>query len=582
MQDRVNFDIGAPEPTGIDWNAIDWASVNQKVKNLRQRIYRATQEGQWNKVRSLKKLMMRSYANRLLSIRRVTQENHGKRTPGVDGQIATTSTERGQLVQDMQQYELWHVKPTRRIYIPKANGKQRPLGIATIKDRIAQAMVKNAIEPEWEAKFEGNSYGFRPGRSCQDAIEYAWGRLNANGRHHWILDADIQGAFDNICHSYILNAIGQTPSRGWIEQWLKAGYVEAECFHPTESGVPQGGVVSPVLANIALDGLERLLAQHEKIREYPVKSGPEAGRVVRKRMNTYGFARYADDLIVTAETKEELEAILPTITVWLAERGLRLNQDKTHIRHITEGFNFLGFNIRRYGNKTLTKPQKEKVQAKIREIKDWLYAHPNIEPQAVIQVLNPILRGWANYYKHGVSKEVFATFDHDLVHALIRWAKRRHPSKGIRWVIPRYFGSVGNDHWVFQAKGTDRRGKPCTYFLYRMAQTEIVRHVKVKGTASPDDPALNEYWEKRRTRYGRTYYAPGSKLYRVAERQRWKCPICMEHLFNGERIHIHHQRAVKLKGDDQEENLRLLHVACHQTVHGNNTFLCREHEPYDG
>lgn len=582
MQDRVKSDIGASELEGTDWNAIEWAAVNRKVKNLRQRIYRATQEGQWNKVRSLKKLMMCSHSNRLLSIRKVTQENHGKRTPGVDGRIATTPEERGQLIQEMQKYEPWHVKPTRRVYIPKANGKQRPLGIATIKDRIAQAMVKNAIEPEWEVKFEGNSYGFRPGRNCQDAIEYAWGRLNTNGGHNWILDADIQGAFDNIYHSYILKAIGQTPGRRWIEHWLKAGYIEAESFHPTESGVPQGGVVSPVLANIALDGMERLLAQHEKVHEYVAKSGPKVGRVIRKRKSIYGFARYADDFIVTAEMKEELEAILPEISTWLAERGLQLNPDKTHIRHITEGFNFLGFNIRRYGHKTLTKPQKEKVHAKVREIKDWLYAHQNIEPQTVIQVLNPILRGWANYYKHGVSKEVFATFDHYMVQALIRWAKRRHPSKGIRWVIPRYFGTVGNDNWVFQAKGKDRRGQPHTYSLYRMAQTEIVRHVKVRGTASPDDPTLNAYWEKRRTKYGRTYYVPGSKLYRVAERQRWKCPICMEHLFKGEPIHIHHQQAVKLKGDDQEGNLCLLHVACHQIVHSKNTFLCRELEPYDG
>jgi RNA-directed DNA polymerase len=572
VQDRVSNDIGAPEPS-LDWTAIDWSKVNRKVKNLRRRIYRATQEGQWNQVRSLKKLMMRSYSNLLLSTRRVTQENQGRRTAGIDGQTALAPEARAEIVQEMQGYKLWQVRPARRVYIPKASGKLRPLGIPVIKDRIAQAVVKNALEPNWEAQFEANSYGFRPGRSCHDAIEQSWNLLNATRKHAWILDADIRGAFDNISHDFILNAVGETPGRGWLKAWLKAGYVEAEIFHATESGTPQGGVISPLLANIALDGMEQLLARHTKRREYPVKTGKWAGRVVRKCVRVYGYVRYADDFIVTAETKEELEAVLPEIEAWLAERGLQLNKEKTQIRHITEGFNFLGFHIRRYGRKTLTKPQKEKVQAKLREIKTWLHDHPNIQPEAVIRVLNPILRGWANYYKHGVSKEVFATFDYYLVQALIRWAKRRHPNKSGHWVVSRYFGRLGGSRWVFKARVQDRRGQWQDIYLYRLATTRITRHVKVQGRASPDDPTLATYWARRQTRYGRTYYIPGSKLYQVSERQDWRCPICGDHLFNGERIHMHHREAVVTGGNDADENLVLVHSGCHRVIHGRSASL---------
>lgn len=321
MKDRVKKDIGTKEPFQ-DWSTINWKAVKKRIRNLRQRIYRATQLQQWNRVRSLMKLMLRSYSNLLLSVRRVTQENQGRKTAGIDKQTALTPKARVRLLRDMETYQLWKAKPTRRVYIPKSNGKRRPLGIPVIKDRIAQAIVKNALEPSWECRFEANSYGFRPGRSCHDAISQCHTRLNQKCGDTWILDADVRGAFDNISHDFILKTIGQTPGRELIKQWLKAGYVEAEMFHETESGTPQGGIASPLLANIALDGIDELLSRYTKTKVY--HSSPKAKHQKSYRSKPsprYGFIRYADDFLVTAETKEDIEAIFPILKQWLQERA---------------------------------------------------------------------------------------------------------------------------------------------------------------------------------------------------------------------------------------------------------------------
>lgn len=418
--------------------------------------------------------MLRSYFNLLLSVRRVTQTNQGRKTAGIDGRLALTPNSRMALIREMGNYTIWKVRPTRRVYIPKAGkpGQVRPLGIPTIENRVAQAIVKNALEPYWEARFETNSYGFRPGRSTHDAIAQCWNILRGSTRRPWILDADIKSAFDEIDHRFIIQALGPVPGRELIRQWLKAGYVESDILHATESGTPQGGIISPLLLNVALDGLQKRLGAKN------------------------GYVRYADDLVVTASSREEIERIVPTIQEWLAERGLELHPEKTRIVHIDDGFNFLGFSLRRHRGKCLIKPQKEKVLAFLRTICQWLSNHRQMPAEGVIRHLNPILRGWSNYYKHVVSKQVFSYVSHRLWQMLWRWCLRRHTKKGTHWVRRKYFGVSGNA-WKFQAKCRNANGENYTISLFDMTSIPIARHIKVRGTASPDDPSLRDYWLHR-------------------------------------------------------------------------------------
>jgi RNA-directed DNA polymerase len=537
-----------------DWNAIDWRKANRAVRNLRHRIFRATQEGNLKKVRSLQKLMLKSYSNRLVSVRRVTQINAGKKTPGVDKLVIKTPEARGRMVDMLVHFSGWKAKPVRRIYIPKANNKQRPLGIPVVMDRCLQALVKNALEPAWEARFEGTSYGFRPGRSCHDAIGKIYGLARPNKTKKWIVDADIKGAFDNISHEYLLKAIGPVPGRELIKQWLKAGYLERDVFHTTEQGTPQGGIVSPLLANIALHGMEANLGIKYNCR----------GEVIGKR----AIVRYADDFVCFCETREDAERVQGTLTEWLKERGLTLSQEKTRIVHLTEGFDFLGFNVRLYstpltsrtGWKLLIKPSKESVQEMRTKLKNLWEKSQGTNVQAVLGKLNPVIRGWANYFRIAVAKETFSSLDRWMYQKEDHYTRRTHPRKTQSWRHQRYWGQLHlerKDSWVFGDKQTGA-------YLLKFSWFPIERHTLVKGTSSPDDPCLKDYWMKRQAAKAKDLTFSKQKL---AKRQKNLCRECGESLFNDEELHVHHLLARSKGGKDSYSNLALVHLLCHQHIH---------------
>ncbi len=537
-----------------DWNAINWRKAHRTVRNLRQRIFRAAHEGNLNKVHSLQKLMLKSYSNRLVSVRRVAQINAGKNTPGVDKLVVKTPAARGRMVDTLAHYTLWKAKPARRVYIPKANNKLRPLGIPVVVDRCLQAMVKNALEPAWEARFEGSSYGFRPGRSCHDAIEKIYGLARPNKTKKWVLDADIRGAFDNISHAYLLETIGPVPGKELIKQWLKAGYVEHGTFHATEQGTPQGGVVSPLLANIALHGMEEAIGVTYDYR----------GQLIGKR----AVVRYADDFVCFCESREDAEQVQRILVEWLKVRGLTLSEEKTRIVHLTEGFDFLGFNVRHYpapqtsrtGWKLLIKPSKESVQDVQKKLKDQWNKARGGNVQSVLTKLNPIIRGWANYFRTAVAKEIFSKLDSWMFYKADRYTRWTHPNKPKDWRHRKYWGRFHLDRldpWVFGDKQTGG-------YLLKFSWFPIERHTLVKGRSSPDDPRLKDYWTKRQAAKAKDLTLSKQKL---AKRQQGRCGQCGESLFNDEDLQVHHLLARSQGGKDSYSNLVLVHLLCHQQIH---------------
>lgn len=540
-----------------DWNAINWRKANRIVRNLRRRIFRASTEGNLKKVRSLQKLMLRSYSNILVSVRKVTQINKGKNTPGVDRMLVKTPTARGKLVDEISCFASWKAKPVRRVYIPKANGKKRPLGIPMIKCRCHQAVVKNALEPYWEAKFEGTSYGFRPGRSTHDAIARVYTIARPHCKKKWVVDADIRGAYDNINHEFLLNAIGLFPGRELIKQWLKAGYMEYGAVHKTDTGVPQGSVIGPLIFNIALHGMESAL--EIKYDSWGTNRSKRA------------LVKYADDLVVFCESREDAEVTTQILNNWLKDRGLELSPEKTKLCHLSEGFDFLGFNIRHYssqnartGWKLLIKPSKKSVQ----DIKDkmretWL-RRKGQDMGVILRELNPIIRGWANYYRIGVASNTFEKLDCWMFRRQVRYVNHRHPNKPKYWKRSRYWGNLipgKQENWVFGDKQRDLH-------LLKFSWFPIQRHILVRGKASPDDPRLQEYWRKRNMT-GAKDLTTGRR--KIAKDQSGICPVCGECLFNGEQIHVHHKKPIKEGGKNIYSNLQLLHVYCHQQIHSRRT-----------
>lgn len=547
MQDKF---VNVTDNRISDWQLIDWKKVEEDVQNLRYRIFEARRTGRMKDLKNLQKLMLRLRANWLLAIRRVTQINRGRRTPGIDREVITTGEQRIKLYDWLENLTIneWNPPPTRRVEIPKEKGKTRPLGIPTIRDRIIQAIVKNALEPEWEAIFEPTSYGFRPGRSTHDAIYNVWVAYSSRDKvqKDWVLDADIKGAFDNINHNYLIQKLGHFPARMLVKKWLKAGVMKGLDFSPTETGTPQGGIISPLLANIALHGMEEAL-DVKRDRRGSV-TGP------------YKLIRYADDFIVQCRTKEDAERAKSILEDWLSQAGLEMSKEKTHIVNIWQGVDFLGFTIRKIKtnrNKRKfsvhTKPSQESIDKFKTKVRDIFKKGLHRSPARLIYELNPLIVGWAIYFRIGVSRKTFEALDSFIWRRSWRYAKRRHRGKGARWLIEKYYKNHNNFKWTFYDKETDIN-------LRRLGTIGIERHIQVKGNASPDDPNLTEYWDTRRQRPK----GPTKLHNRLWARQKGKCTHCEQWLDRNEELNIHH-----VNGDRKDNrliNLQLMHETCHHQI----------------
>ncbi len=468
----------------LPWGRINWPCAQRTVRKLQARIVKATKEGRRSKVKALQWLLTHSRSGKVVAVKRVT-ENQGKRTPGVDGEIWSTPAVKTRAVLSLSRRG-YRPQPLRRVYIPKGNGTLRPLGIPTMTDRAMQALYLLALDPVSETTADKHSYGFRKRRSTQDALAQCFLVLCRPARSpQWVFEADIKGCFDNISHDWVLEHIPMDTLV--LRKWLKAGMVDCAQWFPTDIGTPQGGIVSPTLANMVLDGLEGRLAR----------------RFLRPKGKTpypkVKLIRYADDFVITGGTKDTLEQVKEEVAEFLAERGPLLAPEKTRIVHISDGFDFLGFNVRTYDGKLLIKPSKNAQRRIHRHVRHIIRGSPAVTQHNLIRWLNPLIRGWANYYRHVVSKRIFSTLDHVLWKALWRWAVRRHPKKGRRWVAKRYFQTFGTRSWVFACRhATDQHGTSEWVKLTSASDTPIRRHVKVKADANPYDPEWTRYFAGRR------------------------------------------------------------------------------------
>jgi RNA-directed DNA polymerase len=542
---------GAPFHEVTDWHAIDWQSAHHNVRRLQARIVKATQEKKWGKVKALQRLLTHSFSGKALAVRRVT-ENQGKNTPGIDKITWNTPHKKINAVYSLRQRD-YHPQPLRRIYIPKKNGKQRALGIPWMQDRAMQALSLLALDPVAETTADPNSYGFRPQRSTADAIEQCFTARGNIQTAQWILEGDIKGCFDGISHAWRLTHIPM--EKAILKKWLQSGYREKSILYPTEEGTPQGGIISPVLANMTLDGLERRL--RERFPKTTIKG-------IAAKVN---FVRYADDFIVTAASQALLEQeVKPLVEAFLKERGLELSSEKTCTTHIEEGFDFLGQNVRKYKtgkrHKLLIKPAHKNVHAHLEKIRDIIKKNQTLSAGRLMLMLNPIIRGWAQYHQHVVSADVFSSVDDAIYRRLRQWMRRRHPKKSNRWITKKYFKTYEGKNWIFYGEKQGRE-----YYLAETASVPIKRHAKVKAQANPYDPKWETYYEKRLDVHMADTLKGKRWLLHLWKEQSGLCPKCQPKITPITGWHSHHIEWRSKGGSDTAENRVLLHPICHQQLH---------------
>ena len=531
-------------PTRYEWKTLPWKQIQKRVFKLQRRIYRASRRGQVKLVHKLQRLLVKSRSARLLAVRRVTQDNRGKRTAGIDGVANLTPHQRLEMAESLRQFS--NPLPLRRIWIPKPGKAQmRPLSIPIMRDRAAQALVKLALEPQWEAKLDPNMYGFRPGRSCQDAIEAIYKTISRQPK--FVLSVDIKGCFDNISHAAILK---KSKAPRWMKKlikgWLECGVLD-NGFHPTERGTPQGGVVSPLLALIALQGLEGHI-KHLGSQRYPI----------------YAIA-YADDIVILARREKDIHRAQVALAKWLHNIGLELNPEKTTISHTLygekAGFDFLGFQIRQHpvgkyaakrGFKTSIGPSAKSIKRHLERLKHTIHSMRAATQGALIERLNPIIQGWCQYYRNVACCQTFSKLSSMVYEKLMGWARHRHPNLNRHQMVSRYWLVNKGKGWQFQAKGGKR--------IRLHQETRFRRHTKVQGARSPYDGDWT-YWGARL----RTY--PGlsplkSFLLRLQES---RCRLCGLNFMPNDPLEMHH-----LDGDHDNhcrDNLALLHLHCHDQIH---------------